>query len=378
MSRRLAPTRPAQRGCSLIELMVSVAIGLIVTLAITGVLVASEGRKRSATAVNDVNQTGAYLSYVLDKAIRSAGSGFTDRAQQAVGCALTAAVNSATILPSAALPAPFAAFSAANPTLRLAPVVIGQGQSDTGSDVLMVMAGNGGFAEVAQKVGAGTGGSNLAVPNTLTMQAQDLFLLANSGVSCLVTEAVATPAAGSAQVQLGGRYFAEAVNGVTVSSFGGGGGLAIPLGNAANRPPLFQLFGVGNNSTLFSYDLLQTGGAAPIPVADGVVALHARYGVDTNGDRVLDAWVGATGAFSAANLLNGSATAQTNLRSILAVRIGLVLRTPLQEREAAAPAKLVLFQDLGALAQDFTPGAANANFRFRTVEATVPMRNTLL
>lgn len=374
--------RPAamQRGFSLIELMVSVAIGLIVTLAITGVLVASEDRKRSSTSVNDVNQTGTYLSYVLDKAVRSAGSGFSEQAPNVFGCALNVARNGTAILaPNTALPAPFAAFSAANPALRLAPVVIGNNQSDTGSDVLMVMAGNGGFAETALRVGAGTVGTSLALPTTLTLQASDLLLLAGGSANCMVTQAQATPPAGSTELPLGGTYFAEAINGVTVSSFGSGTGFAIPLGNVATRPPQFQLFGVAANNALVSYDLLQNASATPVPIADGVVAMHARYGVDTNGNQVLDDWVDAVGNFSAANLLNGSPDALTNLQRILAVRIGLVLRTPLQERNAAAPGSLTLFQDLPAAVQEtFTPAAGDANFRFRTIEVTVPVRNTLL
>jgi type IV pilus assembly protein PilW len=378
MKARPVRSRAAQSGFSLIELMVSVVIGLIVTLAITGVLVASEERKRTSTSVNDINQTGAYLSYLLDKAIRSAGSGLSERAQDVFGCTLRVARDGAQVLPAEALPAPFAAFSASNRTLRVAPVLIGKAQSDTGSDVLMVMSGSAGFAESALRVGVGTAGNNLALANTLTLQANDLLLLASSSVGCMVTQAAATPAAGSTQLRLGGTYFADAVAGVTVSDFANGQGFAIALGNTATRPPLFQLFGVGVNSTLFSYDLLQTAGAAPVPIADGVVALHARYGVDTNGDQVLDAWLDAKDDFSPANLLNGTPEALLRLQRILAVRVGLVLRTPLKERSAVAPASLVLFQDLGDLKQTFTPGANDANFRFRAVEATVPVRNTLL
>jgi type IV pilus assembly protein PilW len=294
------------------------------------------------------------------------------------GCALRVARDGTQLLPSAALPAPFVRFSSTNRTLRVAPVLIGRQLSDTGSDVLMVMSGSGGFSETALRVGSSSVGSNLALPNTLTLQANDLLLLAGGNAGCLVTQAGATPAAGATQLQLGGTYFAEAVDGVTVSAFASGLGFAVPLGNTVTRPPLFQLFGVGANNTLFSYDLLQTAGAAPVPIADGVVALHARYGVDTNNDRVLDAWVDATGDFEAGKLLDGTPEALTRLQSILAVRVGLVLRTPLQERNAVAPAALVLFQDLGDLAQTFNPAASDANFRFRTIEATVPVRNTLL
>lgn len=369
--------KPAQQGFSLIELMVSVAIGLIVTLAITGVLVASEQRKRTSTSVNDINQTGAYVSYVLDKAIRSAGSGFSEKSAAVFGCALKASRSGTPILP-AALPAPFTAFSA---TVRVAPVVIGKGQSLSGQDdVLMVMAGNGGFAESAVKVTPGLAdGSSLNLPNTLTFQNKDLLLLAGNSGDCLVTEVNGTPAAGAQQLALGGTFFG---NGVAAFD---AGSLVIPIGNEASRPPQFRLFGVGANNTLFSHDLLQIASTAPLPLAEGVVQMHARYGVDSNGDGVLDTWADAVGDFSPGSLLNGTEAARNRLRSIVAVRVGLVLRTSLPELrgnlpqgEVVAPETLVLFQDLaGALQQTFRPGADGAKFRHRTAEITIPVRNAL-
>jgi type IV pilus assembly protein PilW len=362
--------KTAQQGFSLIELMVSVAIGLIVTLAITGVLVAGEQRKRTSTSVNDINQTGAYLSYLLDKAVRSAGSGFSERSQAVFGCAVKASRNGTPILP-AALPAPFTSF---NLPVRMAPVVIGKGRSQSRQDdVLMVMAGNGGFAESAIKVSPGLAdGSSLNLPNTLTFQNQDLLLLAGNGGDCLVTQVNGTPAAGTQQLALGGTYFSAGV-----AAFDAGS-LVIPIGNEASRPPQFRLFGVGANNTLFSHDLLQVSGNVPAPVAEGVVRLHARYGVDTDGNGALDAWVDAVGAFSPEALLDGSETARDNLRSIVAVRVGLVLRTSLPERDVVAPETLELFQDLpDGIRQTFTVGNDGANFRHRTAEITIPVRNAL-
>ena len=369
--------KTAQQGFSLIELMVSVAIGLIVTLAITGVLVASEQRKRTSTSVNDVNQTGAYISYVLDKAIRSAGSGFSEKSAAVFGCALKATRGGTAILP-AALPAPFTSFNA---TVRVAPVVIGKGQSLSGQDdVLMVMAGNGGFAESAVKVTPGLAdGSSLNLPNTLTFQNKDLLLLAGNSGDCLVTQVNGTPAAGTQQLALGGTYF-----GTGVAAFDAGS-LVIPIGNEASRPPQFRLLGVGANNTLFSHDLLQVASTAPLPLAEGVVQMHARYGVDSNGDGLLDTWADAKGDFSPGSLLDGSEPARNRLRSIVAVRVGLVLRTALPELrgnlangEVVAPETLVLFQDLdGALQQKFITGADGAKFRHRTAEITIPVRNAL-
>jgi type IV pilus assembly protein PilW len=61
------------------------------------------------------------------------------------------------------------------------------------------------------------------------------------------------------------------------------------------------------------------------------------------------------------------------------MRIGLVLRTARAEREQVAPASLVLFSDLAvALRQTRTLTAEERNFRHRTAEVTVPLRNVLL
>ena len=64
-----------EQGFSLIELMVALVIGLVVSLAIYGVLNVNEAHKRTTTSVNDIDQSGTYAIYQLDKIIRSAGSG---------------------------------------------------------------------------------------------------------------------------------------------------------------------------------------------------------------------------------------------------------------------------------------------------------------
>ena len=51
----------------------------------------SESSKRSTTSVNDINQTAAYVTYVMDRHLRSAGSGFAQRWSDAFGCILNAA-----------------------------------------------------------------------------------------------------------------------------------------------------------------------------------------------------------------------------------------------------------------------------------------------
>jgi type IV pilus assembly protein PilW len=126
--------------------------------------------------------------------------------------------------------------------------------------------------------------------------------------------------------------------------------------------------------------MLAIDGGDPQPIAEGVVELRALYGVDTNNDGTLDGWRDpGVAPYTTAALLAGTPAAQQNLNSIVAVRIGLILRTAETERDAVAPATIVLFADLAeALQQTRTLTTAERAYRHRSVEVTVPLRNVLL
>jgi type IV pilus assembly protein PilW len=142
-----------------------------------------------------------------------------------------------------------------------------------------------------------------------------------------------------------------------------------------------QLIGVGADATLFGYDMLRLDGTdAARPLADGVADLRALYGIDSNNDGQIDAWVAPTDAnFTAAALTAGTLLAQQRVMSIMAVRIGLVLRSDRIEREDVAPASITLFTDLPAGVQHtHNIAAGDRRQRFRGVEFTVPLRNVML
>jgi len=374
--------RRAEAGFSLIELLVSMVLGLVVVLAITNVLVRNEGSKRTNTTVNDMNQTGAYLAYVMDRTVRSSGSGYAQRWRDAFGCALNATRSGTQILPrGSAFPVPFAGVTQ---TPRLAPVVIGKNQSAAGSDVLMVMTGTAGYSESPLRIlPASVSASGVRLTNTLGNRGGDLVLLAEDGVGCMLQQ-VTTGFSGSddQNLPLSGTYYNTTGSTVNLTSFGTtANSYAIPLGNAVNNPPQFQLIGVGSNATLFSYDLLRLDGSdAPVPMADGVVELRALYGVDTNGDGKQDGFAdpGATG-YTTAELLAGTATAKAALRQIVSVRVALVLRSPLIEKTNVSPTSLTLFGDLDStLQQTVSLSTDDRKRRYRVMEFTVPLRNLLL
>ena len=166
--------------------------------------------------------------------------------------------------------------------------------------------------------------------------------------------------------------------------------MAMKIGHRTDNRPSFYAIGVGAGATLMSYDLLEVRSPALQAVAENVLELHALYGIDADGDGAVDDWIDprttTTGAYAMANLMSGTTAAAAAINQIKALRIGLVLRSSLQEKASDAadnpftPATLTLFADVdgGAHTRTRTLDADERRFRYRVVEATVPVRNSML
>ncbi|MDB5872864.1 MAG: pilus assembly protein PilW [Ramlibacter sp.] len=128
-STRPSSSRRRSLGFTLIELMVGVVIGLLATLAVTQVMVSSEGQKRTTTSGSDAQVNGALALSSLQRSFQQAGYGFTT-VPSLMGCTLTAVFNGtsiATLLPTF-------------PT-RLAPVFITQGASGAPDSIRVLASG---------------------------------------------------------------------------------------------------------------------------------------------------------------------------------------------------------------------------------------------
>lgn len=394
------------KGFGLVELLVAVAIALIMSVAIFAAIANSEGLKRTTTSVNDINQTGAILSYQFDKLLRSAGSAFSqgglggDSWLLSYGCQINASLAGAgTILPSSnAMPMPFSAVNAGlSGMYRLAPLVIANdvitpNVSGKTTDALIIMKGNSGNAEVPTSFGSMPGTDKLNLINTIGFKANDLVLVVEQDSAagpawCMIEQVASTFASdGTAAVlPLGGDYYANPIGNVDLTTISSKGGV-VGLGNTTTNPPYFQIIGIGDNNVLYSYDLLRLGASnkPPEALASGVFELHALYGIDSDADSKIDTWVKPTAGtpYDYRILENGSAASRANLQKIKAVRIGLIMRTSLPEKATVPPATsgpLTLFSDLGADLTYTRPLiGAEQNYRYRAVETTIPLRNVML
>lgn len=394
-----------QRGLSLIELLVAMAIGLVVTLAVTSVVTVGEAHKRTTTSTNDMGQSGSFAIYQLDRAVRSAGSALVQSANNGVfGCKLTVS----SILPRGEdFPVPFkdnflkpAGGTASTNDLRVAPLLIGKSMSDDDvSDVLVIMRGNGNAGGVPRRIKDPGSATQLKLENSIGFAVGDILLVSQPGVTDCLMEQVSSldPMANPGELNLGGTYY---TTGSTVSAAtlaASTSTYVTSLGNASQGSVQFTLFGVGANNTLFSYDLLREATAtdASQAMADGVKELHAVYGLDITGDGVLDAWAdpGDTG-YDIATVMTTPAT----IRRIVAVRVALVLKSPTHEQKEVMPecdgsattaeaacAPLRYFTGLGNAAGtslerevDTKTVTGARHFRTRVVESTIPLRNMQL
>ncbi len=397
--------RQAEQGMTLIEMMVAVVISMVLSVAVMAVMSTFEGRRRTLGSSSDLEQAGNLAMFQLDRWIRSAGTGLVRANSYAYGCKLFASKAGTQILPAPASsstpPAPFASVNpGASGVFRLAPVMILPGQTTPGvsghaSDVLVLMSSGDDGSQVPTPFTATPAAAQLTVANTTEISPGDLLLIAdqqfaagNGPADCLVSQAastLATTGIGTA-VALAGSYYAATVDTRSVVDFTDAA-VTLDLGgdgtsNATSLPPSFQLIGVGDNDTLYSYDLLQTAASPLQAQAEGVFEMHAVYGIDSTGNpnNRIDQWVGAgsTSAYSVSALSAGTSGAAGLLKNIRALRVALIMRTALPEKDAVAAATtLTMFSDLSAsgLTLTRTLSAAEQHYRYRVVETTIPVRN---
>jgi type IV pilus assembly protein PilW len=402
------------KGMTLVELLVAMTIGLGITLAVSSVLIASENHKRTTTSTNDAQQTGSYGFYALDKALRGAGSGIAESAFPTDVGVLGCHLNAGTLFPRAAanpFPPPFVGFLAGvTNTLNVTPVLIGQHQSQDGvSDVIMVMGGSGSAGGVSRQITGGGSGTTATLDNIVGFTdnganpSNDLVLVSQSGVPDCLMEQVTTLTPPTPTLTFGGIYSTATASSTTMAALAAStSSYVTPIGNAAANNIQFMLFGVDDNRTLYSYDLLQNlkvwagvGADSAQAIADGVVQMNALYGIDTNGNGKQDAWAAPGAPSNPSWDINTVMNSPTKMKQIVSVRIALVVRGQyydLNGGTAAAPIPvspptLTIFNGLNngpnfiggtSLKQTINLNVTERQFRYRVFEFTVPLRNMLI
>ena len=399
-------------GHTLLELMIAILVGTLLIVGAFRVMAAFEGQKRSTTAVNDALQSGNYGLYTIDKLVRSAGSGIADYGSLGWGCGLNYTPNTgtATGTPTVAssatptLPAPFDT-ALGTSKLRLVPAVIFPSAttvdgtingSAAGSDALMFMMGGAGYGEARVPISPSVGPT--LVQSNVGFSAGDWVLVGSGGVGdCLITKVDPS--------------FSSTGNNVSLPLVTTGSGSASGLVKAGNyvvglgakTAALFVMYGVGKGGTttatqsysLWSLDLLNStlSSGDVQAVSDDVVLMRAIYlVVDPTGATSTTVWTnpvansavaGANYDYSPAGLLAGTTAANTALKSIRAVRVAMIVRAPVNEQfsknllQNSNGDSISIFKNYTSATQTIPLSwkVPTGNFRYREIEATIPIRN---
>lgn len=393
-----APFRSAQRGMTLVELLVAIVISLFISLSILALLAGSEGRNRVSNGINTIEQTANLTSFMMSQWVRSAGSGLTVESGTFYGCTLYAqnAKNEdenkpvQTLPRTEALPDPFAHINPNNAyQFPLAPVLIFPGASsgtNTPSDTLMIMGSAANHAGIPSSLTSAPGEDHLNVHNAYALTASQLVLIADVNSSnCMVTQISASHTDATATtVPLNGDFHAAHIDSINLADFSKDS-IALPLGLPSNSTaPQMMLVGVGSNKTLYSYDLLQISGSndALQARASGILEMHAVYGVDTTNDGQQDNWASAsTGEFATETIVASSSQLSTQLKKIKSVRVALILQmdevSSSRQGMVSAPS-LTIFPDLATQGLSITRTLTDdeRRYRYRVVDTTLVLRNT--
>jgi type IV pilus assembly protein PilW len=332
--------------------MVGVVIGLIAVLVIYQIFAAAEGIKRNTTSVGDAQQNGLLSSFMLGIELANAGNGVASAALDLKNCPGNASFAS---------------------TWRPLPVVIVDGGGPTLPDSFMVnySLSNAAIAPAPFATSTAATGDDYSVQSPTGFQPNDLIVAISTAGACVASRATAVSAP-------------DALGVVNVSHTDPGGAVFLQgdqllnLGLAGSAQKI--LYDVTNAGVLRSTALLKDDGTpalgtiAPNPLASNVVNLKLQYGLDVDKNGVVE-WVSADVApWRAADLVNAADAnvLVTQLKTIKAVRIGIVVRGEQWDKEAPDfPWSLFGGVYAGTFAR------AGGNYRYRIYETVIPLRNEL-
>lgn len=384
----MSPRR--QAGVSLIEVMIGMTLGLITVLIMTQAFSVNDAARRSTASASDSVQIGALASHYLNADLQDAGSGMV-RGGNVWGCELNVSVGGKAVLPrSTAFPAPF---SAVPLRLRAAPVVVFDGGS--GSDVVMVMAGNSMSANRDFPFSR-TGDGKLVFKNPVGFLPNDMLLAVGREASlgmatCDMVQVHADykPSGDSTPTEsystLGLTAIKPANDTIPLSTAYGGVSDTVaaksPSVQNLGDSPVIAFYGVNSNNELIRYNVLE--GTTTV-LAENIFLFKALLGIDTDdtarqnpdavGHYAINEWKAPDdAAWTASVLLGGDTAAARKLDLILALRIALVVQSSVPSQSESKD--FALFANDNANKIDVTLSGTDKRRRFSVNELTVPLRN---
>ena len=357
--------RARSRGMSLVELLVASAIGIIASLAIFQVFAVFEGQKRTTTSGGEAQTSGTLALYTIERELRQGGYGFNT--PDLVGCTLQGwdQQAGAALAPSTLVPAFVTPGAGSTPGVAGAPdtIAVAYGNSDALPAPVSILIGS-----------LGVNDDFIKTVNALYgFQPGDLVVIAEPGKPCTLAQVNQIPPATGDNTKLNlqaGTYVSPYTGATLNTRYNNPAGLGTAYttnGKVYNIGPTFtnKVYSV-QNGQLVSQAL---GAAAATPLFDNIVHLQAQYGKDTNNDGTVDVFDEITPASTAA------------WAAVLALRIAVVSRSSLYEKDEVSPATIRLWDDSAASPTTTGPvwtlTADERHYRYKVFQTVIPLRNMI-
>lgn len=365
----------------MIEVMVGVVIALISIVMMFQVQESWDTQRRSIVSGGDSQVAGTISAFHLERDLRSAGSGFGNSAY--LGCTVSAhdVVGNRDF------------------TFTYAPVLIADGALGT-PDTISVLTGNSGSPTATFEV-AFTSATQTNMKDTRTgLALGDIVVIAKPGPSvCWLAEITSlqpvTPDSGREVGHTTTAYSRTTAppqnrrTGAAGVCTGAGPWSCAPRYNPAaasatytSAPPQYgEIRSLGDDPRLnvWSVDSVRAAlqrtellheGVTPTDVGDGVVDLQAQYGLDTNGDDVVDTWQVTTPTWSQVRMVRFALLARGQDYD----RVAVTTTAPAWAGGSFTMRNVDGTTDSGA----GSLGVNNwRNYRYSVFEVTVPLRNMI-
>lgn len=343
--------RKAEAGYSLLEIMVGLLIASISLLLVMQAVVLFEEQKRSVVSGDDAESFGALGFYSLQRDVRQSGYGITPF--NLISCDL--------LLDSAA--------GRGNITLpTLVPVKINDPAippGDPNTDTVMVIYGNSPSEPEGSQINAYNG-------NDYTVESGSSFLPGD--------KVMAGTTVRPSPCQLSLDTVSNVV-GQNVTVTAGSAGLGDRLYNLGPEPKMLVYAVRGGYLTLCDYAKNDCGFAGNLggssvwkPVVGNIVSLRAQYGRDTTVpmDAIVD-------VFDQTSPVAGSPFPDCDWSRIAAVRLVVVARNSQPNKQEVTLASLLwegsANTPIDLSATDVVPGFSWKNYRYKTFETIISIRN---
>lgn len=361
--KRAAPR--SERGLSLVEILVGVLIGMIGIVVMFQVLAVAEAQKRNTTHGSDAQSSGAIGLFAMQQDVQFAGYGLGVAGDQQIGCTVDAYNNNAPVK---------------DVDFGFFPLEIAQGAGGA-PDQIRVLYGNSAYFVATRTFTASTATSKtMDSAGRAGFEIGDKVVFVGEGAAppCMLAQITDRPA--GVLLQIDHAAGANAFNqGGVQAAFPAASGFAYNLGPTPRR----NVWAIANGRLVVSDATF--GGGTVAEMSDGIVDLQAEYGVDANGNSLVEdtEWTTAT-------------PAGANWRNLRAIRVALLARSAQWDKAACSPNPRWTSGGGGGLAlTDFvmtnadgsadsfanctgTPSPNNwRHYRYSVYETVIPLRNMI-